>query len=90
MSVHVRWDKGGEAHIVEVDDGAIVLRSTVPAPPGSRLEGVLGGDPPERLRVKVHSSKRQEDGGFVLAGRLIDATREVRERVTQMAKDAPA
>jgi hypothetical protein len=89
MSAHVRWDKGGEARVVAVDDSSVVVRSTVPAPPGSRLEGVLAGEPPERLRVKVHSSKRQDDGSFVVTGRLVDATREVRDRVTQMAADAP-
>ena len=74
------WTKGGEAIVVALADDAITLRSTIPSPPGSRLEGTLlvGGEP---IRIKVHSSKRQEDGGFVLEGRVLDATRAVREKL---------
>jgi hypothetical protein len=84
MSAHVRWDKGGEASIVSVDDESIVLRSTTPAPPGARIAGALAGDPAARLRVKVHASKKQAEGEFLVAGRLIDATREVRERLVSL------
>ncbi len=81
MSAHLRWDKGGEANVVSVDAGAIVLRSTTPAPPGARIEGVLTGEPAVRLRVKVHGSKKQAEGEFVVTGRLIDATRELTARL---------
>ena len=66
--------------------GSIVLRSTVPSPPGSRIEGALAGEPPARLRVKIHGCRRQAEGDFVLEGRPIDMTREVRERVERLAK----
>ena len=77
----VRWAKGGEASIVSLAGDAIGLRSTVPSPPGSRIEGELTGARPARLRVKVHASKRQGDGDFVIEGRVLDMTRSVRERV---------
>ncbi len=82
---HVRWTKGGEARVVTIAADAIALRSTVPSPPGSRIEGQLEGDPPAAVRVKVHASKRQPEGDFVLEGRLLDATREIRARLEAMA-----
>jgi hypothetical protein len=78
---HVRWVKGGEARVVSVTPDAIVLRSSVPCPPGSRVEGTLDGTPPATLRLKVHASKRQPEGDFVLEGRPLDLTRETRERL---------
>jgi hypothetical protein len=82
MSAHVAWAKGGEADVVSLKDDAIVLRSTVPSPPGSRIEGALA-DGGGTLRVKIHSSKKQEDGAFVLEGRVLDMTRALRERLTR-------
>ncbi len=82
---HVRWAKGGEARVTSLAADAIVLRSTVPSPPGSRIEGQLEGDPPAQVRVKIHASRRQPEGDFVLEGRLLDATREVRARLEAMA-----
>jgi hypothetical protein len=81
MTAHVKWDKGGEASVVSFDAGSIVLRSSVPSPPGSRIEGSLLGDPPARVKVKVHSSKKQPEGDFLLEGRTIDATRETLQRL---------
>ena len=82
---HVHWAKGGEARVATIAVDAIVLRSTVPSPPGSRIEGRLEGDPPATVRVKVHASKRQPEGDYVIEGRLLDATREVRARLEAMA-----
>jgi hypothetical protein len=59
--------------------------STVSSPPGSRLEGSLVEAPHATLRIKVHVCKRQEDGSFVLEGRPLDLTRELRERIERMA-----
>jgi hypothetical protein len=79
----IDWAKGGDAAVMSLADDAIVLRSTIPSPPGSRIEGKLQGEPPEtaRVRVKVHSSKRQSDGSFVLEGRVLDLTRGLRARL---------
>jgi hypothetical protein len=91
VSAPIRWDKGGEAVVVRVDGDAVVLRSTIPSPPGSRIEGVLSGAAPARVRVKIHSSKRTDgpSPAFVLEGRLLDATREVRERLAELARGCP-
>jgi hypothetical protein len=86
MTFHVRWTKDGGAHVVSLAADAIVLRSTSSAPPGSRIEGTLEGDRPARVRVKVHTSKRQAEGDFVIEGRVLDATRDVRARLEQLAR----
>jgi hypothetical protein len=77
----VTWTTGGEGTIVSLGPKAIVVRSTVPSPPGSRLEGTLAGEPPAVLEVKVHGCKRQPEGDFEIEGRPIDMTRQVRERI---------
>jgi hypothetical protein len=89
VSAHVAWERGGEARVVSLRDDAIALVSSVPSPPGSRLEGTLAGEPPARLRIKVHACRRRADGGFDLEGRTLDMTREVRERVTKVAGSDP-
>jgi hypothetical protein len=77
----IEWSKGGNAAVMSLADDAIVLRSSIPSPPGSRIEGTLREEPRELVRVKVHSSKRQEDGSFVLEGRVLDMTRGLRTRL---------
>jgi hypothetical protein len=90
MTAHVVWTKGGDARVVSIAVDAIVLASSIPSPPGSRLEGRVVGEPPATVRVKVHGSKRQADGAFVLEGRVLDATREVRARLAALvAADSP-
>jgi hypothetical protein len=76
------WLKGGAGTIESLRGDAIVIRSTVPSPPGSRPESQLvgrSGEPGPHLRVKVHNSKKQGDGTFLLDGRALDMTREVRQ-----------
>jgi hypothetical protein len=91
MTAHVRWgawSSGGEAHIVSIDADAIVLRSTVPSPPGSRVEGALSDGAPGPLRVKVHACKRAPEGDFLIEGRPIDLTREMRDRLEAIVRRA--
>ena len=78
---HVRWLRGGEARVASLAADAVVLRSTVPSPPGSRIEGALEGEPPATVRVKVYASRLQPEGDFVIEGRLLDVTRSVRARL---------
>ena len=87
MTARVRWARGGEARIVSIDAQAIVLRSTVPSPPGSRIEGTVLGATPATLRVKVHASKKQPEGDFVLEGRPLDLPRELRERIDGLVRE---
>ena len=82
---HIAWQKGGEADVVSVEGEALVVRSTVPAPPGARLDGKLTAEPEAAVRMKSHGSKKEEDGSFTIKGRLLDATRELRERIASLA-----
>jgi hypothetical protein len=34
------------------------------------------------VKLKSHGTHKEEDGSFTLKGRLIDATRELRDRLT--------
>ena len=81
MSAHVTWTKGGTANFTIAADDNVTLRSTIPSPPGSRLEGTLLGEPKAVVKVKIHGSKREEDGSFTLRGKLLEATRNLRDRV---------
>ncbi len=99
MTPHVTWAKGGDAWVLSASQDAIVLRSTIPSPPGSRIDGTLmasaaateasapseGARAPVALRVKIHGCKRQDDGTFRLEGRPLDLTREVRAELEALA-----
>ena len=89
MSARLRWVGGGEAELASIAGDAIVLRSTVPSPPGSRIEGTFdaeAGSPPLRLRLKVHGCRREPGGGFTLRGRPVDLTRSDRARIEALAR----
>jgi len=77
-----RFVDGGEGRVLALRGDAITLDSTVPSPPGSRREAELA---PEgmRFKVKVHASRKQADGRYVLEGRLFDATKPVIEALTR-------
>jgi hypothetical protein len=79
------WAKGGTATVLAAEGENVTLRSTIPSPPGSRLEATFEAEPRTAVRVKVHGSKKEEDGSFTIKGRLVDATRETRERVRALA-----
>jgi hypothetical protein len=81
---HLTWAKGGHAQVVSVQGEAIVLRSTTSAPPGARLEATLTSDPTASVKLKSHGTHKESDGSFTLKGRLIDATRELRDRLSQL------
>jgi hypothetical protein len=84
VTARIVWSRGGEARVVSIGASAIVLRSTVPSPPGSRIDGTLQGDPPATLRVKIHGSRLQPEGDYVLEGRPLDMSRETRERIEKL------
>jgi hypothetical protein len=80
MGARVVWIGGGTASIVELDGDRIALDSDRPFAPGSRPEGTLETAPGEhRIWVKVHASKRRDDGTFRVNGRLMNPTRELRQ-----------
>ncbi len=84
---HLAWAKGGHAEVVAIEDDRVTLRSTTSAPPGARLEATLASG--EAVKIKSHGSHREEDGTFTLRGRLVDATRELREAVASLVRRLP-
>ncbi len=82
---HLDWDKGGTARILAIAADTVTLRSSIPSPPGSRIEGTLR-DGPHRVRFKIHGAKKQPEGDFVLEGRAIDLPRELRERLETLVQ----
>jgi hypothetical protein len=70
---------GAAAALETIDDDRVTLWSEEPSAPGSRFEliGELGS-----LRVKVHRCVRDGDR-FRIAGRLIDATRRLRDQLSE-------
>lgn len=87
---HVTWQKGGNASFVHVEGEHVTLRSTIPSPPGSRLEGTLLVPPAGPINVKVHGSKKEADGTFTVRGRFVDATREIRDLLAALAASEAA
>lgn len=85
---HLTWTKGGDASFVSLQGEAVVVRSSTPAPPGARLEGTLTTALPRPVKIKSHGSKREDDGQFVIRGRLVDATRETREAIAALLPSA--
>ncbi len=81
---HLTWSKGGTASFLTIAEDAVTLRSTIPSPPGSRLDAALALDPPITLKIKIHTSKREADGSFTLKGRLLEATRALRTHIAQL------
>lgn len=71
------WERGGTASVVAVTDGALVLWSTVAYPPGAPLiaKSAVG----VTFEIKVRSCKKSASGPYEISGKLVNATRELRE-----------
>ncbi|MEO8875026.1 MAG: hypothetical protein ABI461_05520 [Polyangiaceae bacterium] len=89
MTTHVKWTRGGEATILRVAGESISLSSTTSAPPGARIDGTLDIREGAPLRVKVQGSKKQPDGAFVIEGRCIDMSRELRVELEAASAKSP-
>ena len=81
MSVRLLLAGGGEAVLLALTGESVRITSSAVAPPGARLEAALEKDGAVRLRFKVHSARRLEDGTYLLEGRPLDLTRQTRERI---------
>jgi hypothetical protein len=81
---HLVWAKGGTASLLTIDQDNVTLRSSIPAPPGARLDAALVADPSVTMKIKMHGSKLQPDGSFTLRGRVLEATRALRERLVTL------
>jgi hypothetical protein len=74
------WARGGYATLELLEGERVVLISSIPSPPGSRLDASvkLGETSGANLRFKIHGSRKRADGMFVLEARPVDLTRETR------------
>jgi hypothetical protein len=84
VTEHLLWAKGGTASFLTIAMDAVTLRSSIPSPPGARLEATLASEPSVSVTIKIHGSKLQPDGSFTLKGRLLEATRALRARIADL------
>lgn len=77
----ITWTKGGEAAVIVANDDLVTVRSTIPSAPGSRIEGRVPSGSAVRLKV---ARCKAEDGRFRIEGKLLDATRAVRDEVASL------
>jgi len=99
------WEGGGAATLAKLEGDRIELVSTRAFAPGSRPKGHLEmagpsaeaatptPDPPPGkstpVWLKVHGSRRQDDGLFRVTGRLLNATREQRAALEEAIQNSP-
>jgi hypothetical protein len=90
---HLTWLHGGEARVLLIEADKVVLDSSTPSAPGSRIDGVLALGSKQTVRIKVHATKKELSGRFRIEGRPIDLRKEGREElrglVEQPGKDEP-
>lgn len=88
----IRWENAGLARVLEARADQVVLRSTVPYPPGAPVNGTLQSDaegvPSHAFTVKVTGSKRVRDGEWDVKGRLVTAPTLVRAAFERSAARA--
>jgi hypothetical protein len=78
MADHLRLPNDGTAQLVAIDGERVSLLATRASAPGCPLAGNL--EDGTQVRVKVHRCRKQGER-FLIEGRLIDATRQLRERL---------
>jgi hypothetical protein len=76
--MEITLTRGGQARLTGLDGDRGTLDSDTAAAPGSRLSGVLPGG--RSICLKVHRCVRVGER-FVVEGRFIDLTREMRLRL---------
>lgn len=76
----IAWAEGGTAQVREAKDVDVVLRSSVPYPPGKPARGALSaGEGTHLFVVKVSRSQRVAEGVWDVRGKLQTATSAVRQ-----------
>lgn len=81
MGLHLSWTSGGSATVLQSDGELVVLRSSRAAPPGSPLRASIALPSASTVRIKVHACKKTDEGTFLIRGRWLDLTREVRDEI---------
>lgn len=87
MIDHLRLTNAGTASLVALDGERVSLLATRASAPGCPLAGNLDDD--TLVRVKVQRCRKQGDR-FLIEGRLVDATRHLRERLGAIVATNPS
>jgi hypothetical protein len=73
------WARGGSASVASIDGDGLVVHSTVAFPPGAPL--VALSDNRVTFEMKVRTCRKLATGAFEIAGKLVNATRPLREQL---------
>jgi hypothetical protein len=88
----ITWEEGGTANVRYAKDTDVLIRSSVPYPPGKPAKGSLAPTSPDTLSwgftVKVARSQRVAEGVWDIRGRLLSATNETRRAFEAAAVSA--
>lgn len=73
------WIRGGSAVVTHIEGDALVVHSTVAYPPGAPLAATSRND--VEFEMKVRTCRKLPSGAFEISGKLVNATRPLRERL---------
>lgn len=73
------WVRGGEAQVAATDGITLTVHSTVAYPPGAPL--VANSVTSVTFEMKVRSCRKLPSGQFEITGKLVNATRPLREQL---------
>lgn len=74
------WAQGGNAHVVSMDGEALTVHSSAAYPPGAPLRALSANQ--VTFEMKVRTCRKMASGAFEISGKLVNATRPLRELLT--------
>lgn len=74
------WVRGGNANVVSIEGDALTVHSTVAFPPGAPLAALSANR--VTFEMKVRTCRKLPSGAFEISGKLVNATRPLREKLT--------
>lgn len=75
------WVRGGQARVVATDGVSLTVHSSIAYPPGAPL--VANSATRVTFEMKVRSCRKLPTGQFEITGKLVNATRPLREQLVQ-------
>jgi hypothetical protein len=73
------WARGGNASVTSIDGDALTVHSTVAFPPGAPLSALSANR--VTFEMKVRTCRKLPSGAFEISGKLVNATRPLREKL---------
>lgn len=71
------WVRGGSARVVSMEGEALTVHSTAAFPPGAPLSALSANH--VTFEMKVRTCRKLASGAFEITGKLVNATRPLRE-----------